>query len=105
MLINLVYELGLLLMLRLLRVVVWVSCRMMCIWNTPWRRMAHPRLPGNMVSGYCTTQEWSFRCIFRCSVILFTRYFFRNFTRGASSVVLQSQSFQDSHQNGKEQLW
>ena len=54
MLINLVYELGLLLMLRLLRVVVWVSCRMMCIWDAPWRRMAHPRLSRNMVSGYCT---------------------------------------------------
>ena len=83
-LINLVYELGLL-MLRLLRVVVWVSCRMMCIWNTPWRRMAHPRLPGNMVSGYCTTQEWSLRCIFRCifHAVLFPQFY----TRGISEVL------------------
>ena len=77
MLINLVYELGLLLMLRLLRVVVWVSCRMMCIWDAPWRRMAHPRLSGYMVSGYCTTQEWSVRCIFRCTfhAVLFPQFY------------------------------
>ena len=91
MLINLVYELGL---LRLLRVVVWVSCQMMCIWDAPWRRMAHPRLPGNMVSGYYANPR------------MVTLMYFSMWRDPFRAVLTRaSQNFQDSHQNGQEQLW